>query len=231
MFGIAVCLVVALVCVELVGWIVDKILVFLGKGKPLKRAIERGTLTVEKKKYIEQEAIQQDNAEAIKNSIAGDKVKRRLSREERRQVAISELELRREYLERTHIGWYQLIIIFVIGSFLGLIIEEIWMYITAGVTQSRVGLVWGPFSPLYGFCAVFMTLGLWALKKRYNSPVWLVFVLCFVFGGIIEQITGWSMEVLFGAESWSYLHLPDHITQWVAWRYLFVWGLIGVVWY
>ena len=32
------------------------------------------------------------------------------------------------------------------------------------------------------------------------------------------------------AWSWSYLHFPDHITQWVAWRFLIVWGLLGVAW-
>ena len=38
------------------------------------------------------------------------------------------------------------------------------------------------------------------------------------------------MSELFDAESWTYLHLPDHITQWVAWRFVAMWGLLGLVW-
>ena len=54
------------------------------------------------------------------------------------------------YLDTMHLGWYQVVILFIVGCMAGLLIEEIWMLITAGLTESRVGLIWGPFSPLYG---------------------------------------------------------------------------------
>ena len=38
------------------------------------------------------------------------------------------------------------------------------------------------------------------------------------------------MEELFNATSWTYEFLPDHITKWVAWRFLFFWGILGLVW-
>ena len=49
-------------------------------------------------------------------------------------------------------------------------------------------------------------------------------------GGGLEQLTGWAMEELFNATSWTYEFLPDHITKWVAWRFLFFWGILGLVW-
>jgi uncharacterized membrane protein len=49
-------------------------------------------------------------------------------------------------------------------------------------------------------------------------------------GGLLEQMTGWGMEALFNAESWTYEYLPDHITKWVAWRFLVFWGLLGLAW-
>lgn len=134
------------------------------------------------------------------------------------------------YLDAMSLGWYQIAIVFFIGCMAGLLLEEIWMLITAGLTENRVGLVWGPFSPLYGFGAVFLTVVSFELR-RHGAKGWQVFLVAAVIGGLLEQITGWSMEMLFNATSWSYLHLPDHITKWVAWRFLVFWGLLGLVWY
>lgn len=134
-----------------------------------------------------------------------------------------------EYLEHLRLGWYQVVIIFFLGSMAGLLIEEVWMLATAGLTESRVGLVWGPFSPLYGMGAVLLTVMSFCLRRR-GARSWQVFVVSAVVGGALEQLTGWSMSVFFDAESWTYLHLPDHITQWVAWRFLLMWGVLGLVW-
>jgi len=134
------------------------------------------------------------------------------------------------YLDAMSLGWYQIAIVFFIGCMAGLLLEEIWMLITAGLAQNRVGLVWGPFSPLYGFGAVFLTVVSFELR-HHGARGWQVFLVAAVIGGLLEQITGWSMEMLFNATSWSYLHLPDHITKWVAWRFLVFWGLLGLVWY
>ena len=134
-----------------------------------------------------------------------------------------------EYLEHLRLGWYQVVIIFFLGSMAGLLIEEVWMLATAGLTESRVGLVWGPFSPLYGMGAVLLTVMSFFLRRR-GARSWQVFVVSAVVGGALEQLTGWSMSVFFDAESWTYLHLPDHITQWVAWRFLLMWGVLGLVW-
>ena len=134
-----------------------------------------------------------------------------------------------EYLDHLHLGWYQIIIIFFVGSMAGLLIEEVWMLATAGLTESRVGLVWGPFSPLYGFGAVFLTVLSFFLRTR-GAKAWQIFLVSAAVGGVLEQLAGWGMSTFFDAESWTYLHLPDHITQWVAWRFLVFWGLLGLVW-
>ncbi|MEE8722794.1 MAG: putative ABC transporter permease [Eggerthellaceae bacterium] len=153
----------------------------------------------------------------------------RLTRAQRADVARAERYERERFLDNLHLGWYQFVLIFFIGSILGLVIEEIWMFITAGLTQSRVGLVWGPFSPLYGTGAVILTIVGFYLR-RAHATWWQIFLLSVIIGGLLEQITGYSMETLFHATSWSYLHLPDHITQWVAWRFLVFWGILGLVW-
>lgn len=136
---------------------------------------------------------------------------------------------RESYLDAMHMGWYQVVILFVAGSMAGLLLEEIWMLITAGFTESRVGLVWGPFSPLYGAGAVLLTLISYQLRRRHAHNV-VVFCISAVVGGLLEEITGWGMLTFFHMQSWTYAFLPDHITEFVAWRFLFFWGLLGLIW-
>ena len=47
--------------------------------------------------------------------------------------------------------WY-----FLIFSVIGLILETVYCYITSGVIESRKGLLWGPFCPVYGVCGAFL---------------------------------------------------------------------------
>ena len=53
---------------------------------------------------------------------------------------------------------HQLFWYFVIFSVLGLIIETLYGYATMGIWQSRKGLIWGPFCPVYGVGAVILIL-------------------------------------------------------------------------
>lgn len=154
----------------------------------------------------------------------------KLSSEQRAAMRHAHAEVRDEYLDGLRISWYQIVLVFVVGSMAGLVLEETWMFITAHLTQSRVGLVWGPFSPLYGVGATLLTIITFQLRK-YDVKIALVFFVGVLVGGGLEEVTGWGMEHLFHAESWTYEYLPDHITKYTAWRFLFFWGLLGIIWY
>lgn len=134
-----------------------------------------------------------------------------------------------ELLDGMQLGWYQLVIVFLLGCMGGLLIEELWMWVTAGLTQSRVGLVWGPFSPLYGFGAVLLTLSSWQMRRSHASSL-VIFLVSMAVGGGLEQLTGWAMETLFNATSWDYSQVPGHLTKWVSIPFLFIWGLLGLAW-
>ena len=155
------------------------------------------------------------------------KPKPRFSAEQLKALKRARFAARDAYLDRMRPGPYHYVIIFMVASVAGLLLEMTWMFVSAGRTELRVGLVWGPFSPLYGFGACLLTAVLW--NFRGASPVQ-VFLVSAALGGGLEQSTGVLMENLFHAQSWTYLGLPDAITQWVAWRFLFAWGVIGLVW-
>lgn len=188
------------------------------KGKRFKAAAEKG--------YIDPELVAEAKRRETDEKIRAAK-KLDLTKEQKKAIKQAEVKERNDYLKDFHVGVYQLIYIFLIASVLGLIMEEVWMYVNFGIKESRVGLVWGPFSPLYGVGAMLLTVVLWRLRDR---PGWQIYLLSALLGTALEQLTGMGMEYIAHATSWDYSALPDHITQWTAWRFVIIWGFLGLLW-
>lgn len=122
---------------------------------------------------------------------------------------------------------YKLVLVFVIGSFAGVVVEVIWCLLRHGYLESRNGVVWGPFSPLYGIGAVALSL---ALYRYRNRGPWLSFAGGFVIGSIVEYACSWFQEAIFGSRSWDYSSMPFHINGRVCLLYSIFWGILGVFW-
>lgn len=222
-------LVVTVAVVMLAIWGITSFWAWLGRGKRLRGVCEQDLVSDDIKDTVERTRALRA-AQKLGHKEQGPVI--RLSRAQLREVRAAEREVRDSFLDHLKIGWYQIVMIFFIGSVLGLLLEEVWMFITAGVTESRVGLVWGPFSPLYGAGAVLLTLVTFQLR-RVHAKGWMVFLVSMVVGGLLEQLTGWGMETFMGAVSWDYIAggVPGAITKWVAVPFLFFWGLLGYIWY
>lgn len=201
---------------------------WLARGKRLHHAVETGELGPDVGAVVA-------NADEARLARAVAQVDRkpdaivRLSHEQRLEVLRAQRDERERFLDDLRITWYQVVMIFFVASILGLVLEEVWMFITAGLTESRVGLVWGPYSPLYGVGALLLTFICFGLRRRH-APWWVFFLVSMVVGGGLEQVVGWGMETFMGAVSWDYTGVPGCITKWVAWPFLFFWGLLGLVW-
>lgn len=201
-----------------ITFLIQRYLDFHGAGRSFKKLLRQGRIDA---------GVYADAVWSEVNRFGHKKLRAKISKEQQRVIRDARRQLRDDFLNDNCPGFYQYLIIFLVASVLGLILETIWMFVAYGVLESRVGLVWGPFSPLYGCGAVLLTVVLWRLR---DQPTWMIFLISAGLGGILEQLAGWSMETVMHAWSWSYLHFPDHITQWVAWRFLIVWGLLGVAW-
>lgn len=218
MFRIVVLIVALFLIARGISYLIQRYLAARGAGRTFKRMLRQGRI----------DAGVYDDAIWTESSAFGrTKLRPKISSAQQRVIYEARRALREDFLNDHAPGFYQYIIIFLVASVLGLILETVYMYAFYGVVESRVGLVWGPFSPLYGFGAVLLTAVLWPLR---NQPIWIIFVISAGIGGILEQIAGWGMETVMHAWSWSYLHFPDHITQWVAWRFLIMWGVLGLAW-
>lgn len=212
MFRISLLIIFVFLLCRAIIWLVQKHHDARGSGREFNRLVSEGILD---------ESVYEGAVWREVERFGRRRMRAKLAKAQRRIIRDTKTFLRNEYLEAHPPSIYQYIIIFLIASVLGLVLETVYTFVMFGVVESRVGLVWGPFSPLYGCGAVLLTVCLWQVRDR---PWWQIFLLSALLGGALEQTTGWGMERFANAESWTYLGLPDHITQWVAWRFLAMWG-------
>ena len=127
---------------------------------------------------------------------------------------------------------------FVVCCVLGLILEIVWhmTVVDPGVYEDRAGLLYGPFSPIYGFGAVLVTL---ALNRLYNKNPAIIFGVSAVVGGAFEAFVSLFMQLGFGATAWDYsdytiFGVPDPVAVLAGGRtstmFLVIWGILGLVW-
>lgn len=117
--------------------------------------------------------------------------------------------------------------LFVVGSIAGLAIETVYHAVVFGGYESRAGLVWGPFSPIYGTGAVALTI-MANRFTRVNAVA--VFLVSALVGSGVEFATSWLMEVLFGAVAWDYSDTFGNIDGRVNLMFAVMWGTLGLVW-
>lgn len=136
------------------------------------------------------------------------------------------------------LNFFNLFWVFFVCCVLGLIIEVIFhmVYVDPGVYQDRAGLLFGPFSPIYGFGAVLLTV---ALNRFYKKNFLIIFVVSAIIGGVFEAAVSWWMQTSFGAIAWSYSYellpgIPDPMAILFAGRtstpFMLMWGTLGLFW-
>lgn len=92
--------------------------------------------------------------------------------------------------------------IFIAGAFAGYIYEVIFELIESGTFVNK-GFYYGPYLPVYGFGAVFISL---LLNKFKKYPV-VVFFLAILITGILEYFTGYIMFEIYHRTWWDYTGL------------------------
>ncbi len=101
----------------------------------------------------------------------------------------------------------KLFLIFVIGCIIGVLWEESYLYIKRLIldyddTSWRLhrGLIYGPFNPVYGLGAFFITL----IFANSKLSFWKKVLLISLIGGIVEYSFSFFQELFFDATSWNY---------------------------
>ena len=160
--------------------------------------------------------------------------------ERRLQRHLQELELKQEAEEGIlgrditgkgyiTLNFFNLFWVFTICCVLGLAIEDIYhiTVVDPGHYQDRAGLLYGPFSPIYGCGAVLMTV---ALNRFHDKNPVLIFLVSAVIGGCFEFFTSWFMQTAFGIVAWDYSGTFLSIDGRTNGMFMAMWGVLGLVW-
>jgi|GEM_PF-963772 len=122
---------------------------------------------------------------------------------------------------------YKLLWTFFLASFMGYILETTFLVLSSGTFQSRQGVLFGPFGPLYGLSAIIMLVIFRKLNARRD---FIVFVPCAVLGGILEILSGLILKN--GLSIQYVLHEGTTFTVWglkTNLIYLFFYGVLGTL--
>lgn len=118
--------------------------------------------------------------------------------------------------------------LFIFGSFFGFVIETIWCLIRWKKFESRKGLIYGHFIPIYGIAGLFLAIVIDVLNigKKF-----LVFIASFLIGGFVEYFSSLFQEKVTGTISWDYSDMKFNLHGRVNLIYLIGFGLFGLLWY
>lgn len=121
---------------------------------------------------------------------------------------------------------YKLFWVFLVACVVGWFCEMGYCFIKHGYVESRQGMLYGPFSQVYGFGAVIMVLLLY--RFRHSRDMW-IFGISMVIGGAFEWVCSYLQEMAFGTVSWDYSNATGSIGGRTSLIYMFFWGIMGCV--
>lgn len=129
----------------------------------------------------------------------------------------------------TGLGFYKLFWVFFIGCFVGVVVEVLFcIFVTEHRYESRQGVIYGPFNPVYGFGAIAMTIVLYFFRKK--NETW-IFIIGAVIGALFETLCSVYQEYFLGTVSWDYTgskySLMGGRTDLV---FAIFWGILAVIW-
>lgn len=121
---------------------------------------------------------------------------------------------------------WRFIWLFIFASMFGFLLETLESFVSTGQVQNRQGLLFGPFTPVYGGGAVVFAL-LYPPFRRVRFC--LQFAAAAAAGAAVEYLWSLMQERLFGVVFWNYDHLPFQLHGRVNLLFSLFWGILGTL--
>lgn len=122
----------------------------------------------------------------------------------------------------------KIFIFFVLGCLIGTYWEELLYFFTHHFqTTNRQGMLYGPFSPIYGAGVSIFVLILG--KNNDKHTILKTYLYSCLIGGVVEYMTSLIAEKCFGVTFWDYHGMFLNINGRTTIPYMLFWGLGGLV--
>lgn len=121
----------------------------------------------------------------------------------------------------------KIFIFFLIGCLIGTYYEEILWFVKYGESTNRQGLLYGPFSPIYGIGVSIFVICLG--KHNEKRSLWKTLLYASLIGGITEFMTSWIADVFFNVEFWDYNGYFLNICGRTTIPFMIGWGIGGTI--
>ena len=125
------------------------------------------------------------------------------------------------------LNFFNMFWLFAVGCVFGCAVETVYHAIVFGGYQNRASFLYGPFSAIYGFGVILVSV---CLNRMYRSSIVTIFLSSAVLGGAFEWVSSWFMEVTVGMKAWDYTGKWLSIGGRTCGQFMFFWGVLGVVW-
>ncbi len=123
-----------------------------------------------------------------------------------------------------HINLYNIVIYFILYSFLGWVMESIFRSICEK-KLINTGFLRGPFCPIYGIGSIIMLL---LLQRFENMPI-LLFLMSLIILTAWEYIVGVLLEKIFHTKYWDYSNHRFNFQGRICLTNSIYWGILGVL--
>lgn len=120
----------------------------------------------------------------------------------------------------------KIFLLFIIGSVIGFLYETILVLFQKGHFETRKGVIYGPFIPVYGIGIIIYYIFFEKVEIRKLPQVFLISMLL---GGATEYICSYVQEMWFGTISWDYSYLPFNINGRTSLLHCTYWGIAGII--
>lgn len=116
---------------------------------------------------------------------------------------------------------------FMLGAFLGVVIETTWCFLRYKKIESRKGLIFGPFNALYGVATVALSL---FINLSSNKSLGNYFLIGVVVSSVIEYLCSYYQEKIVGTISWDYKSFKYNLNGRINLVYSLFWGILTIGW-
>jgi uncharacterized membrane protein len=118
--------------------------------------------------------------------------------------------------------YFKLFWMFLIGCIVGTYYEQIVTLIRNGVWESRQGVIYGPFNPVYGFGMALIVLTMYKIKEW-----WKIFTLGAILGGGVEYLLSYLQEYFIDSRSWDYSNHLLKLNGRTTIPFMIFWGILA----